>query len=904
MPPADVPTLEESTALLAARLDSLRLDLGPIQGITVAQLPPEVYDSLNTLAIETTGLRLVFIAAAQDIAGKLEAANKLADAQRELVENWGKAFADHPLRDNVDQIRWTLTRELRELTSATWNIASELGPVYASIEAMQWSLRGGLDGIARSISRMTRDLGAAVGDIHVTVEVDFPNRVPELLEGLAGIAKTLIPKPPEDEEGEPVDLASALVTAFGEMVFKTLAHPEGHSFNVLESYGVGSKKWLPALPTFLRPVADGMAAVGKAGAKAAVEAVLPAVSEVVEMCLRPFDALATRGVATPDTAKERVMVAYLQAVGLGLVAHGISGLSDISVFGCKLPGLKGAAAMIGRLAGFGPLASAVQGETYAAYLRTPLHYYLNERARPFLPSIGDVLRLKYKRIFARKAGDPGTAKAPYTFAECMAYYGYSDDWIRIYEDDLFREPMARDLLMMAEVGGFDDAWWAYKIQRLGYSDSDAPVMVEAFKRRSARTQILDLYRRLWYLASEGFISIDSFRERVKETKLCPMAIDFGAQSAEAELERQDKRDLLASAKQQYVTDAIDDDEFRNLVDRVYEDPQRAERVYTLERLKRYRRVYRMTPSDQVRRALPLYRRAFLASAITSGEYHANLIEAGLESEIAALTLQLDSAARDAAMWSAFQRFGLPALRDDVLHGFVSVPQYRSALRDAKFPEQFLDDEVALVVAQFERRQRATVRTGQLPAYRRAFVVGLVGAATLDGAFRDAGVDPDAIEAEHVVLDWQRETLQQRETERQTRERERELAGLKRQADRERKEMERAEKVREREAQRREREAEKARADAAREEAAKAKAAAAARRPGWPGDVARINRQMALAYKAADGILPDDVWELGQTLEDALASRPGPDPETVDSLCGRIEQSLARHAGVIPAPAET
>lgn len=900
----NVPSLDETAVLINESIRAIHTDLQPTVGIGVAAFPWEFTIELanqgQTLAtigeiVRDTGEGLL------EAAGDHVAALDGGLAQAKLLVEAVEGLA---VEDVVKAIVEELAPAVMTCVTAINLVAFQLEPVDRILGEIRWAVQEGFDDVCRSISRLTNVLDADLGDLKLGFECDAVEAAGLLLPALEKIAAAFSgPAPAEgDEEAEPT-LWEPFFEAAAAKIDQILAYPQADNPSILgwalkqlkaalgEGGGLGD-----AVATALAGPARSLLGAGGtigAGAEALATAFITS-----------WQGLTREGEATPDTVLRRCAAAYTGAVALGIVAHGISALGSLQVMGTGGLRFSGLAALAGKLAGFGPLVNTTMGSLYRNYIGVPFNYWSNERARPYLPDVGTLQRLKYKRIFNRKPSDPVQKEPPYSFQQCMAYWGYSDAWAEIYEDDLYREPFARDLLLMAECTTATDDWWAYKVRRLGYSDDDAPVMVEAFKRRAARTQILDLYRRLWYLTEQGFLSVGEFRERAAETKLQPLAVEFGAQSAEVALELREKQELLASAREQYARDVLTDDEFRDLLDTIYADSARAKRVFQIDRLKRYRRVYLYTPTETARRAMPLFKRAFLAGRLTAPEYKAKLLEGGLDADMADLTTELDGEARDRKVIAEFRRYDLPELRDRLLHGFIDVSGYRAELRRRGFPDAYLEAETDLARVLFERRQRQEVRAHELPTYRKAYVLGLVSKGQLDAAFEDAGIGPAAIEAEHVLLDWQRDEAERKRDEARVREEERAREKLRREAERERKEMEREDRERQREAEAARKARERAAAEAARIIAQEAKTAREALRPDWPADVAKLGREVERVFKANDQWLPDHVWDLGYWIEAEIARAGGPDGERLDALLGQMDMALARLAGVTPEAVPT
>lgn len=514
---------------------------------------------------------------------------------------------------------------------------------------------------------------------------------------------------------------------------------------------------------------------------------------------------------------DRCIKDYTASAGLGAAAHGLSTLLSTRVAGFLGLNMTGLAALVGKFAGFDSMTGAVQGEFYTAYLKTPLHYWFNQQLTPYMPPIADIQRFRLKRIDkpARPSRRPGappeadlvedlvgyqppgtrgeslysprmpdtsephdTAKKPtargaaqtfrskksdtgITFADAMRYSGLSEQWQQIYEDDMYREPGVRDLLLMMESGSFDDSWIANKLERLGYSDEDSPIMVDAVKRRGARTQIMDLYRRIWQAVERGFMTAAQFKREAAICDFTDTAMNYGADSAEWAAYLREADEYVRTVKEMYAKAQLKDDEFRNLLDAIFTNPGRVDNIVRLERCKRYRRVYLTTPTEDARSDLGKWRQLYVAGRITEPEYVVRMMECGFEPDTVELNLSVDRPRRDRQVYAEFRTYGLPALRDRVLHGLVTLDEYGAELERAGFPVEYIPDEISLIRNKVTARVEGRVRSEQLPSYKRAYVLGLVGGAELRALMEAAGLGAAAIEAQAIPLEYQRRELQRR-----------------------------------------------------------------------------------------------------------------------------------------------
>lgn len=466
---------------------------------------------------------------------------------------------------------------------------------------------------------------------------------------------------------------------------------------------------------------------------------------LVPACLTSLAGLGPTAHAGPEGVWQRAALAYGSAVGLGVVAHAVSGLMHATVIGTGGVDFSGAAALIGQAAGFGPIVQAVMGNFYQAFLDRPMQYEMNKTFTPNLPGMGDVLRLRAKRIIADRG----------EFNKLMAYQGFSADWIERFEQDLYTEPRHTELQIMGDNDDVPAEWWAKKCRALGYEDQDVEYMVGGLQRRLSRGYLGQYIAELQKAHKAGVVS-----ESELDDALAGLGINRLSRLWAVETAWWRKRlDALADAQKMladmFERDQIAGEGYRDALEALGIDQATVTRTVASAEIRRFRKVYWTTPAEDARKAVGLYRTAFIAGLVTGPEYETVLTTAGMQPAIIALNLSVDGEARNRRLAADFRQYQLPALRDQVLHGVVSLAEYRYRLEKAGFPAEHLDAEVCLVRAMLERRQAEAVRRDQLPHYRRAFIVGLVTRECLVAAMKAAGLDAGAIAAAMLTADEER-----------------------------------------------------------------------------------------------------------------------------------------------------
>lgn len=922
-PDESVPTLEASTHALVQAVRALRMDLGPTQGLTIGMFPPEFQDVLLGIAVPTQAVANLAGKTLTHVASQAKSLLGIGKLLQEHIK-WVEERVGDPF---VDYIHGWLTTYAEQWTAKVTHFLEIIGnnilELHVDLEAMTQTIRGTVDGLSRTVSRMSKSMEEALKDVKLEASIELEVDWAALLEQFKEVLPQMLGDAPHVGKGMTGFLGAHAVESTILATQKILSDTETRSPGILGWVMDLIQAGLKGVQSVITTVFQALQAVQGGMGRTMDGFHDPLGSAAGALMLGPFTALSGGGPAKPERAWSYCVGMYGWATAMGMMAQGIAAIGKMQIFGSGGIDLGGLARVFGTLGGLNSLAGQIQGAIHYAYIGKPLRYWIDSFARPLLPSMGDLLRFKYKRIFDPPPYLKSPPRPPYTFQECIAFAGYSDEWIKVYEDDLYREPMARDLLMMAEVVTPEKGWWEYKISRLGYDPKDAPLMVTAYKRRAARSQIAKLYQGWYELLRRGFVTPAEFKKGVAKTRYCDMAIEFGLLAAETQGTLDEKSELLTFAIENYTRDVLDDDGFRSMLGEVFGDQRRADRRFKLEKVKRTRKIYRLTPAEEVRKALPLYKKSFLTGRMTKHEYEAKLLEAGLEGDALDLRLSFDEEERDRKMLEAFRKNRLPDLRDEFLHGLIDLAGFRGELGKTDMQTDEITGEVALVQEQMRRRIEREVLTGQLPAYRQAFVLGLIDADLLDGAFEDAGVPEPKQAAEHLLLDFRREERIRLAEERRADEEARAKAQEERERDRRATVAKRAREKAIRDAQRRAKAVAADAAKRAREATAQEKSrmadvakrererereiadvervAGLARRPPWLRDVAGLRSRLDRAYAEFDELLPDDVHSLASDLEDVIDGPDAPDPIRVDSLIGRIDMALARHAGIIPTP---
>lgn len=507
--------------------------------------------------------------------------------------------------------------------------------------------------------------------------------------------------------------------------------------------------------------------LAKKGVDVAISAIGYGPKMLVEM---PLQRLAKQGIATPDKALGNMGEAFGTTTFMGLMAMGISDLAGLSVLGTGGIPLKHIAALVAGMGGWDVIYGNVWGPFMRGYVGQPMRYWINDALRPFQLAVGDILRMRNKRLLkgcispaaaptqAMPFDTPGTMPGYEEFKKLMAYQGFSDEDILRYEDDLYREPSTGDMRYMAESKDFPEQWWWTRIRRMGFNEQDTESLVKGSKRmlitrylRTVVTEMANAYR-------DGIILDETLEEQFREVELCSLAREYAVRQAKWRKLTKDVSEETMLLTEQFNRDRLTLEEYRAQLSMYYQDPKTVKRKVALAEIKRYKRIAWTTQEEDAQRAFGYYRQLFLAGRITEPEYQTKSIEAGILPVVFDAMFEADLFRRSQTVLTRFQKYDLPHLRDQVLHGTVSFDEYRRSLIAAGFPEDLLEAELNIARTKFDVRLAAEVRSGQLPSYRQAYVVGLIGRGELRYVMQDAGLDKDAITAQMLMLDRQRDAF--------------------------------------------------------------------------------------------------------------------------------------------------
>lgn len=469
----------------------------------------------------------------------------------------------------------------------------------------------------------------------------------------------------------------------------------------------------------------------------------------------------------PERALDNVARAYAFASSLGFVAHAISAASQIQVFSSHGPNLSGLAAFVGHMAGFSAIASSVTYPLYTTAIRIPWLYHLQRQFTPRRPDLQDLLRLRGKRLLPGCIPPEQAPGRRYTtgkggflpgfdeFAREMEYQGYSRKWAEIYEQDLYREPRYFEMTVMANSPEIPLKWWYTKARRLQYDETDASFLVQGIRYRVRSRWIERLIDEAVQLHRMGAMSEDELNKLLQEIRLPNHVRAAIIWYAQYRARREDLKQEIDEAKLKYSRDQVDKKGLIALLEAAGLDSEHATRIADIEELKRYHKVWLLTDEERWRKRLSTFKQLFRARRITKPDLIRAFVMAGIPPRWARIMADAEETKRRPLKMPKARKLPISTLRDLVIHGLMTLDEYKERLIRYGFSEEDADIETSLMAAKIIARKEGRVSRKILPHFVRAYIAGLVEADELEMVCQEAGLTPAEIEAARLDYDWRR-----------------------------------------------------------------------------------------------------------------------------------------------------
>jgi len=293
-----------------------------------------------------------------------------------------------------------------------------------TVSALANEVRTSVDWIAQFVTvKLPEYISTGVKTLLDTL-MDFVSWVPSLLTAMFGWAETDVPGSSPQGEGMLQKIFTWIVNAFKAVM-----------------------QWFATY--ILKPIVSALVII-----LSAIADIFRPVTQVLFDGIMNF--LTNLGPVAPGAGTGAVS----GLTNIGLIIVGMLGAMTVAghlIHPFQSIGLGEVSAMVWDMTNFRVVTGAFMGVVAALSIRTPLTYYLNQSLRPNLPSVRDAMEMYSK-------GAIGADQ----FHQLLAYHGYGDSWMPMFEDIAFRAVSVYSLRNLAALGLFDLAICDRELTRAGY----------------------------------------------------------------------------------------------------------------------------------------------------------------------------------------------------------------------------------------------------------------------------------------------------------------------------------------------------------------------------------------------------------------------------------------------------
>ena len=368
------------------------------------------------------------------------------------------------------------------------------------------------------------------------------------------------------------------------------------------------------------------------------------------------------GTITPEMAPAIGTRAFGTAVGLGVSAHLLSSLVELW-HPTHVIGLHYLSGFLAQMGSYAPIANAIMGTTIQVGVATPMRFYLNARTRVSIPTPGDLQGMHRKHTLS-----------PAKFGQNMAYWGYSEDWIRDYIEYLPADPRLFDILRMAEAGfpdttppsaaiptlekmgiragGNPDWWLQMKFALAGYNWIDIPMLVDTVHRRETSSERGRLATTASVNFRNGYMTEAQYRQELQASGMTAGQVDWKVRAERLSALKDDINDLVSLFTDRYLKDLLTYDDLLVALVNVGVTPHKTDILANRARIRKLPK-----PTDPTAKAAEkatremqvaysrMYKEQYRNDLISSTEYHSSLRSIGISESVAWATVQLEVARR-------------------------------------------------------------------------------------------------------------------------------------------------------------------------------------------------------------------------------------------------------------------
>lgn len=330
-----------------------------------------------------------------------------------------------------------------------------------------------------------------------------------------------------------------------------------------------------------------------------------------------------------------------KAIQFGVFAH-LSSTALGLLPGMKHLGLSQFPALIAGMAAFAPIAQAQVGEKTFAALRRPARQAANRQFPTEIPEAFLADQMFTKRDIEERE-----------WRRVYELNGFPPEWVAAFRKGVFRELSSFDLARFADSEAADDDWLVEKARRAQFDDADVERIFVALKNlvnRQARGAVVTAAQAAF---KDGIIDEAGFRSVLTEANYREDTIDFYALGARIQALRDDTTDIISGARSALRAGAMDLSDYRgvlsglglrsdkiaSLVSREEAIAQgRAFRDDVRAKDKEERQIF----NEQIRVNIEAFRRDLISAA----ELRANLVNLGLDPELAIAKTSLQEIRRE------------------------------------------------------------------------------------------------------------------------------------------------------------------------------------------------------------------------------------------------------------------
>lgn len=374
------------------------------------------------------------------------------------------------------------------------------------------------------------------------------------------------------------------------------------------------------------------------------------------------DMIIGQGQITPELAPEIGVRAFLTASAIGFGAHVLSTAIELA-HPLRYVGLHYLSGFLGQMGAFSTISYAVMGVMVREAVANPMAYHVRARTRPTIPTSGDLQAMRRKHNLT-----------PSEFAQYMAYQGYTDFWIKRFEEYLPADPRLYEILRMADThlptgtpppdaipllerlgirsSGNPDWWLEMKFALAGYNWIDIPQLIETVRNRLTNSARLRHIATSALMFRNGYMTEEQFRLELAEAGQNEAQVDWRVRAEKLAALKDDVDDLVKLYTDRYLKDVINEDELLVALVNAGVTPHKAQILVHRAAIRKMPRPARPARAEEERelrklqaKYSELYRRQYQADLITADQYFENLLAIGISDRLAAVTVQVEMARR-------------------------------------------------------------------------------------------------------------------------------------------------------------------------------------------------------------------------------------------------------------------